>query len=282
VSGSDSVEGALALLGVPGEAAALYSRLLLLRGAPVGVLDGTAVADLVALGLAVNADNWVTPSDPRAAVHRLVQQGQTRAARPSSPVSAPSKQVLEPHDAERALGRALAAARRVDVIDTEPYLGVERDLGGHTRWAMRIVLSPGSAPSRLDDLAGLVRSGVPVRTSETAAAKVWIVDGALVLVGDGWGFTALGDGPANRAVRALFEALWSGSEPVSGTPTTLPASERALLALIDQGLTDAEICARLAFSRRTLYRRLEHLMVRAGVGTRYQLAAEAVRRGWLR
>ena len=282
MSGPDTVEGALTLLGVRREAAALYSRLLVLRGAPAGVLDSTALADLVARGLAVNADNWVTPADPRAAVHRLVQQGQVHAARSSAADSAPSEQVLEPHQADRALRRALAVARRVDLVDAEPYLEVERDLGRRAGWAMRIVLSPGSAPSRLEDLADLVRTGVPVRTSATAAAKVWIVDKSLVLVGDGGEYTALDDGPAKRVVRALFETLWSGSVPVSGTPRALPASEQALLIMIDQGLSDAEICARSAFSRRTLFRRLEALMVRAGVSTRCQLAAEAVRRGWLR
>ena len=47
------------------------------------------------------------------------------------------------------------------------------------------------------------------------------------------------------------------------------------------GLTDAAAGAQLGISARTVQRRLADLMEAAGVVTRLQLAAEAVRRGWV-
>lgn len=286
MSGPDSVEEALTLLGVSAAGAALYARLLLLGGTPAGMVDSAALAELVAEGLAVDTDNWIIPADPSATVHRLVsgERAERQAEHhPTPPAAARSGQVLQPGEADAALQRALAGARRFDVIDAEPYTDTERRLDKCAGLAMRIVLSPASAATRADDVAELVRAGVPLRAAAAApAVKVWLVDDTLAVVGDAQGMSALGEGPPRRALHALFDALWSGSTPVSGTQGPLPAAEAALLALIDRGLGDTAICARFGISKRTLYRRLERLMVRAGVSTRPQLAAEAVRRGWLR
>ncbi|WP_399497911.1 hypothetical protein [Streptomyces sp. P17] len=46
------------------------------------------------------------------------------------------------------------------------------------------------------------------------------------------------------------------------------------------GLTDLTAATQLGLSPRTLHRRLRHLMDLAGVRTRMQLGAHAVRHGW--
>jgi DNA-binding NarL/FixJ family response regulator len=57
--------------------------------------------------------------------------------------------------------------------------------------------------------------------------------------------------------------------------------DRDLLKLLLLGLTDAAAGAQLGISVRTVQRRVAELMELAGVATRIQLGAEAVRRGWV-
>ncbi|MFI0084783.1 winged helix-turn-helix transcriptional regulator [Streptomyces bobili] len=56
--------------------------------------------------------------------------------------------------------------------------------------------------------------------------------------------------------------------------------DRRILALLLAGLTDLTTATQLGLSPRTLHRRLRHLMDMAGVRTRMQLGAHAVRNGW--
>ncbi len=57
--------------------------------------------------------------------------------------------------------------------------------------------------------------------------------------------------------------------------------DRDLLKLLLLGLTDATVGVQLGISVRTVQRRIAELLARAGVTTRIQLGAEAVRRGWV-
>ena len=59
------------------------------------------------------------------------------------------------------------------------------------------------------------------------------------------------------------------------------AVDRDLLKLLLLGLTDAAAGAQLGISVRTVQRRVAELMEAAGVTTRIQLGAEAVRRDWV-
>ena len=59
------------------------------------------------------------------------------------------------------------------------------------------------------------------------------------------------------------------------------AVDRALLKLLLLGMTDAAAGAQLGISVRTVQRRVSELMEAAGVTTRIQLGAEAVRRDWV-
>lgn len=67
----------------------------------------------------------------------------------------------------------------------------------------------------------------------------------------------------------------------SGVDEVLDGSERFLLSLFVAGFPDKSIASQLGVSRRTVQRRLERLMLLAGVDTRTGLAFQAARRGWL-
>ncbi|GLI27786.1 hypothetical protein ARHIZOSPH14_20280 [Agromyces rhizosphaerae] len=86
-------------------------------------------------------------------------------------------------------------------------------------------------------------------------------------------------------VVAAFEQHWrlattvtSEGELRSGDDS---CTDTDLLRLLLLGLTDAAAAAELGISVRTVQRRIAALMDAAGVGTRIQLGAEAVRRGWV-
>ena len=49
------------------------------------------------------------------------------------------------------------------------------------------------------------------------------------------------------------------------------------LALIEEGLTNREIAARLMRSRRTVATHVEHILAKLGVGSRAAIASESVR-----
>ncbi|MGI5440944.1 helix-turn-helix domain-containing protein [Streptomyces shenzhenensis] len=96
------------------------------------------------------------------------------------------------------------------------------------------------------------------------------------------------------ALIALFERYWEDAVPlgvdstgaVSGRdatdrPDPLSPTDRRLLALLVAGVADKAIATQMALSRRTVQRRIQHMMELAGATTRMQLAWQAARRGWL-
>ncbi|MEV1067693.1 helix-turn-helix domain-containing protein [Streptomyces sp. NPDC050263] len=95
------------------------------------------------------------------------------------------------------------------------------------------------------------------------------------------------------ALVALFESYWENAVPLtvadtgvletadSSTSGSLSPTDRELLSLLVAGVADKAIASHLSLSRRTVQRRIQSLMERAGAGTRMQLAWQAARRGWL-
>ncbi|WP_300681061.1 MarR family transcriptional regulator [Nocardioides sp.] len=88
-----------------------------------------------------------------------------------------------------------------------------------------------------------------------------------------------------RALIEVFELVWRTAAPIS-PPSDLVASDlserdRALLTLLAGGASDARITHQLGISRSTVTRTIADLCARVNVGSRFQLGAEAVRRGWL-
>ncbi|WP_431949927.1 helix-turn-helix transcriptional regulator [Actinacidiphila sp. bgisy167] len=99
--------------------------------------------------------------------------------------------------------------------------------------------------------------------------------------------------PLLDALVALFETLWERSMqvrlPAHGgslgsleqTGDELSAEEAKLLTLLAAGATDKSAGRALGWSERTVQRHVTRLMQRFGAQTRFQIAMEATRRGWI-
>ncbi|MER8234774.1 helix-turn-helix domain-containing protein [Streptomyces sp. NPDC101490] len=97
------------------------------------------------------------------------------------------------------------------------------------------------------------------------------------------------------ALIALFESQWVAASPLHVTDSgeladlgegprpavQLADDERYLLSLIVAGVADKAIASQLWVSQRTVQRRVQALMHRAGALTRTQLVWQAAQRGWL-
>ncbi|MEU5218633.1 helix-turn-helix transcriptional regulator [Streptomyces sp. NPDC020807] len=86
------------------------------------------------------------------------------------------------------------------------------------------------------------------------------------------------------ALIALFEQTWQSALPFHGhtaRPGGLPPADRRLLRLLAGGTSDEVIARELGISRRTLFRRIQILMARLGASSRFQMALQAQRSGWL-
>ncbi|MFD4611821.1 helix-turn-helix domain-containing protein [Streptomyces sp. NPDC058440] len=96
------------------------------------------------------------------------------------------------------------------------------------------------------------------------------------------------------ALMALFDRYWEDAVPLdvddtgeisgidgTGAPDGLAPTDRKLLSLLVAGVADKAIASQMQLSRRTVQRRIQSMMERAGAATRMQLAWQAARRGWL-
>ncbi|WP_030686079.1 transcriptional regulator [Streptomyces globisporus] len=86
------------------------------------------------------------------------------------------------------------------------------------------------------------------------------------------------------ALVALFEQAWQSALPLHGRsvrPAGLLPADRRLLRLLAGGASDEVIAREIGVSRRTLFRRVQVLMARLGATSRFQMALQAQRQGWL-
>ncbi|MFM9630583.1 helix-turn-helix domain-containing protein [Streptomyces galilaeus] len=158
-----------------------------------------------------------------------------------------------------------------------------------------VLAEPGIVHDAIDSL----RNGVQLRVADDLPMKLVLADSDLGLVP--LAMTPAGEPGAvllHRsglldALDALFETVWrtahplelsstagASEAPVEVVPNSPTELDRRILALLLAGLTDLTTAAQLGLSPRTLHRRLRHLMDMAGVRTRMQLGAHAVRNGW--
>ncbi len=150
-------------------------------------------------------------------------------------------------------------------------------------------------PGFMESIATYLRSGEQARLTHTVPIKLAIADRTLALLPLDWAVqtpdaAAVLVHPCGLldALAALFESIWSlatplmltGSDSVSAL-AEISAEDHELLSLLVAGLTDEAAGARLGMSRRTVVRRVQHLMALTGARSRLQLGWRARDRGWL-
>ncbi|MEO3807701.1 helix-turn-helix domain-containing protein [Sphaerisporangium sp. B11E5] len=145
-------------------------------------------------------------------------------------------------------------------------------------------------PGWLDDVTAGVRQGEQARIAEVPM-KLAISDDRLAMLpllrsGDDTVTASylIHPSPLLDALVALFEVTWERAVPVRlGALDTedLSAEETRLLALLASGATDKAAGRALGWSERTVQRHVTKLMSRVGARTRFQIAMEATRRGWI-
>ncbi|MFC9270040.1 helix-turn-helix transcriptional regulator [Streptomyces zhihengii] len=143
-----------------------------------------------------------------------------------------------------------------------------------------------SQPQGSDNLDASLRDGTRIRTVREIPLKMIICDGEtamLPLHGQGTEVNpslVLRGGPVNVA-RALFEAVWEKARPYTEAVREIESVDARLMRLLLAGLTDATAAAQLGLSTRTVQRRIQALMARAGVTTRLQLGWHARDHRWV-
>jgi sugar-specific transcriptional regulator TrmB/DNA-binding CsgD family transcriptional regulator len=150
-------------------------------------------------------------------------------------------------------------------------------------------------PGAVEEAVSSLRQGVEVRVVESVPIKMVLADADLGLVplrvtADAEpGAVLLHRSGLLFALGALFEQVWRDAYPLRLTagagiaerePEGVTELDRKILALLLSGLTDQAVAAQLEISRRSLQRRLRHLMDLAGAQSRMQLAGHASRHGW--
>lgn len=196
--------------------------------------------------------------------------------------------------------QAWASARhQIRQLDSPPYF----PLPGATEDALatlargvtqRVVYSreslelPGNLESAIEPC---IEAGEQARVLPSVPVKLVIIDDAYALVSlsikeADVHNTMLVVQPCGllSALVALFEQAWQNALPFHGhiaRPGGLPPSDRRLLWLLAGGASDDVIARELGISRRTLFRRIQILMARLGATSRFQMALQAQRSGWL-
>ncbi|MDL9980500.1 helix-turn-helix domain-containing protein [Microbacterium sp. ASV49] len=195
------------------------------------------------------------------------------------------------------LGQLQAAAtERVDVfvlsdvalVASDDNLEEERALARGVRYRTIVETGVLERAGFMDAAKQAALDGEEVRVLPALPTRLFIADGDIALLP----MASHGPGQADGAlllhksglldlVDATFETSWRAARPLFAEEGRDSAEDRELLSLLMIGLTDAAAAAQLGISLRTIQRRVSELIELAGVSSRFQLGAEAVRRGWL-
>ncbi len=176
---------------------------------------------------------------------------------------------------------ALAQARRTD-----------RELlerGVRTRF---LYISSAANDSHASDyMKWLVSLGAQVRLAPVLPTRMIVVDGAAAMVAQdpddpGRGALLVRHPGLVHTFSALFRSCWDAVVPAPGLespgkPAAPSPVERQVLVLMSQGYKDETIARHLKVSVRTIRRLIADLATAAGAGSRFALAAHAVRSGWI-
>ncbi|TXS52314.1 TrmB family transcriptional regulator [Streptomyces sp. t39] len=318
--GADDERVYRALLGRPGSPAPLLAGALavpvprvegaltrlvgwgLVTGSPDG--DFTAAPPAVALGALISQRR----DGLRTAEQALASFAEEhRAAMTGSSIS-DLIEVVTGVDAIRHRFLQVQQAARTEVRSfiTAPFVALPPDentaepmaLGRGVRFRAVLDRAVLAEPGIVHDAMDSLRNGVQLRVADQVPMKLVLADADLGLVplavtpaGEP-GAVLLHRSGLLEALDALFETVWRAARPLElpGAGAGEIAAERGeegpsdldrqILTLLLAGLTDLTTAAQLGLSPRTLHRRLRRLMDVAGVRTRMQLGAHAVRHGW--
>jgi sugar-specific transcriptional regulator TrmB/DNA-binding CsgD family transcriptional regulator len=209
--------------------------------------------------------------------------------------------VLGPDAVRQRLGQLQAAAeRRVDafvlrevaLVDGSENTEEDRALARGVQYRVVVEASVLERSGFLDQARSVMPLGEEIRVLPSLPTRLFVADGALALLpmyshGEKKISGALLVHPSGLLdlVNAMFEEYWrTSTRLIEDGGLALDEDEavdRDLLRLLLLGMTDAAAGAQLGISVRTVQRRVAELIEKAGVTTRIQLGAEAVRRDWV-
>ncbi|MGW7285792.1 LuxR family transcriptional regulator [Streptomyces sp. NPDC054847] len=193
----------------------------------------------------------------------------------------------------------VSAREQIRQFDTPPYFPIDtafddamETLSRGVR--QRVIYSRAAleVPGYLAEIEPFFAAGEQRRVLPSLPVKLVIIDEAYALVS-----LSISEADVHNtvvivqpcglfsALIGLFEQSWELAIPFHGgdpqpQQRLLPA-DRRLLSLLAAGVADDVIAREIGVSRRTLFRRMEILMTRLGARTRFQMALQAERRGWL-
>lgn len=185
------------------------------------------------------------------------------------------------------------------VLDRPPYLGpytadaeeaLTMDLLGRGV-DIRSVYTPEALaqPGRLELITRLAQLGEGARILPVLPFRLRIMDRRVALV-------ALVAGRYDRiavvhrsglldAILELFDTYWQRAQSVVATAPATPGGpspeDLQLLKMLQAGYKDQAIARQLGMSARTVTRRIAAIASGLGLDTRFQVGAEAAKRGWI-
>lgn len=203
-------------------------------------------------------------------------------------------------------GIQLAAQHRIRSIDGGPIIGsghdqmcpvqvrqLPRGISYQTVYSGTAVADTAVSPT----IARAIAMGEEARVHTSLPLRLRLVDesAAIIILMEDQQTTGIlvHPSPLLELLGDLFTTVWAASVPLSSPPDGDLVSESSALAIHDHaavrelvrlmatGITDDQMARHLGISRRTLSRRIQHLLEVTGSATRFQLGVQAARRGWL-
>lgn len=209
-------------------------------------------------------------------------------------------QLLEDLNAVDATLRHLANTTKREVLSTlaDPNVSVQ---AMRTSWDQDVemlergvdgrIIYPAQAarrPDVMEYLTEFAARGAEVRVLGTVPNRMVIADRTRALVpetpGQQGGRCLLITGPVLvRALYTEFREMWRASLPVGIGPEDSLSWDgvRAIVAVLDSGVTDGVAARRLGISERTMRRRVSAVMDLLGASSRFDAGVKAAKAGWI-
>lgn len=161
---------------------------------------------------------------------------------------------------------------------------------------VRSICSPTflASPGAMEHFAQSAAAGARVRVHPGPPTRMVLVDDTYALVpvdpqDPSQGAYLLKNAALTAPLATLFQEIWAASVPFhtanseTGEPDDSGLDERVRIAVVmlAQGQKDAAVARRMGVSTRTVRRWLALAMQTLGTDSRFELAVEVTRRGWL-